>query len=102
MDQCAKYRHWCDYARASRLGLIVTFLTESLGLLVSLFRFVTPFHNDAVTDGTFASVDLMTWTVVERGTYLIAACLLPLRPLMEHRFQSQRSPSSRPEVPLQT
>jgi len=40
------------------------------------------FKGNAVADGTWASVSLMTWTIVEPDVYLIAACLPTYRPLL--------------------
>ncbi|KAM0794239.1 hypothetical protein BDR22DRAFT_776243, partial [Usnea florida] len=69
--------------RRQKIGLTVTFLTGSVGLIASIFRFMAFFQNNAITDGTFASVDLMSWTIIEPGIYLVAACLPPLRPLID-------------------
>ena len=64
---------------------ILTLLsTEHSGLVTSIIRFASFFTTDAVTDGTWASVNLMTWTVLEPGVYLIAACLLTYRPLFAY------------------
>ena len=71
------------------------------GLIGSCVRMSTFFHHDAFTDNTCklmgiserdiltkpysslgASVDLMGWSVIEPGMYLIAACLLTLRPVL--------------------
>jgi hypothetical protein len=41
------------------------------------------FFTDAMMDPTFASPNLMIWTIIEPGMYLIAACLLRLRPLLQ-------------------
>lgn len=41
------------------------------------------FGDDAVSDGTYASANLMIMTCVEPGIYLIAACLVTLRPLLQ-------------------
>ena len=77
--------------RNQKIGLTVTFLTGSVGLIASIFRFTKFFRNDAITDGTFSSVELMSWTIVEPGVYLIAASLPTLRPLVQRVFQSTRS-----------
>lgn len=69
--------------RNQKIGLTLTFLTGSVGLIASIFRFTTFFRNDAITDGTFSSVELMSWTIIEPGIYLMAACLPPLRPLAQ-------------------
>ena len=59
-------------------------LTQSTrsGLATSILRFTSFFHGSAVEDGTWGSVDLMTWTIIEPDVYLIAACLPTYRPLL--------------------
>jgi hypothetical protein len=42
------------------------------------------------TDGTYVSADLVIWSVVESGMYLIAACLPTLRPLVLKFFNKAR------------
>ncbi|KAL9595419.1 MAG: hypothetical protein Q9219_006462 [cf. Caloplaca sp. 3 TL-2023] len=54
------------------------------GLVSSIVRFTIFYGNEAFVDGTWASVNLMTWTLIEPGVYLIAACLPNLRPLWFH------------------
>ena len=76
--------------RNQKIGLRLTFLTGCLGLIASIFRFTTFFQNNAISDGTFASVDLMSWTIIEPGIYLVASCLPPLRPLI-HRIAKATS-----------
>lgn len=73
--------------RNQKIGLTLTFLTGSVGLIASIFRFTTFFRNDAITDGTFSSVELMSWTIIEPGIYLMAACLPSLRPLAQRIFK---------------
>lgn len=58
-------------------------LYESSGLVTSIIRFVMFFRNNAVADGTWTAVDLETWTQIEPGVYLISACLMTYRPLLE-------------------
>lgn len=76
--------------RTQKIGLTLTFLTGSVGLIASAFRFATFFQNNAITDGTFSSVELMSWTIIEPGIYLMAACLPPLRPLVQRIFKDTR------------
>ena len=57
---------------------------ELRGLATSIIRFVSFFKGSAVVDGTWASVNLMTWTLIEPGVYLIAACLPTYRPVLAH------------------
>lgn len=52
--------------------------------------FTNIFQKNAIIDGTFASVDLMSWTIIEPGIYLVVACLPPLRPLI-HRIAKAAS-----------
>ena len=66
-------------------SIVLTLLsTQHSGLVTSIIRFTSFFTTDAVTDGTWASVNLMTWTVLEPGVYLIAACLPTYRPLLAY------------------
>jgi hypothetical protein len=44
------------------------------------------FTVDLFADITFNSVTIMIWTMVEPGTYLIAACMPSLRPLKQKLF----------------
>lgn len=74
-----------------KIGLTVVVLTGSVGLIASIFRFTSFFRNDTITDGTFSSAELISWTIVEPGVYLIAACLPTLRPLIQRVLQSTRS-----------
>ena len=75
--------------RNQKIGLTVTFLTGSIGLIASIFRFTTFFRNNAISDGTFASVELMSWTIIEPGIYLMAACLPTLRPIFQRLFKDR-------------
>ena len=45
-------------------------------------RFAIFFQQDALADATWKTAYLSVWTVTEPGTYLIAACLPVLRPLV--------------------
>lgn len=65
-----------------RLGLTVTFLAGSVGLITSILRCVAFFTIDPLKDGTWASVTFLMWSNIEPGCYLIAACLLCFRPLI--------------------
>ncbi|KAF2148153.1 hypothetical protein K461DRAFT_233625 [Myriangium duriaei CBS 260.36] len=65
-----------------KLGLTVTFLAGSIGLIASIVRTVAFFRHDPLEDGTWASVVFLTWAVIESGCYLIASCSLCFRPLL--------------------
>ena len=51
------------------------------GTAFSILRFASFFRGSAVADGTWDSVDLIYWTIIEPGVYLIAACLPTFRPV---------------------
>ena len=53
------------------------------GLVTSIIRFATFFQKNSFVDGTWSAVDLIIWTQVETGVYLISACLMTYRPLLE-------------------
>ncbi|KAL9122552.1 MAG: hypothetical protein Q9187_000895 [Circinaria calcarea] len=66
-----------------KIGLTITFAVGSLGLITSIVRFTTFFHKNSFVDGTWSAVDLIIWTQIEAGIYLISACLPTYRPLLE-------------------
>lgn len=68
---------------------------ENSGLVASILRFVTFANNNSFVDATYAAVELCIWTIAEPGTYLISACLLTYRPLLDkfHLSGSSRNAS---------
>ena len=69
--------------RIQKVGLGVVFLAGSIGLIASCVRFAEFFVTDALSDPTWNSVVLLTWTMIEPAIYLVAACLLTYRPLLK-------------------
>ncbi|KAL8863087.1 MAG: hypothetical protein Q9178_000461 [Gyalolechia marmorata] len=67
-----------------KIGLTITFLTGSIGMVTAILRFVVFFRTDFLFDLTWYAVELSIWTTAETGLYLIAACLPSLRPLFKH------------------
>ncbi|KJZ72765.1 hypothetical protein HIM_07840 [Hirsutella minnesotensis 3608] len=65
-----------------RVSLIITFLFGSVGTVTSVMRFVAFYNRSSFVDATYSAVGLIIWTVCEPGAYLIAACLLMYRPLL--------------------
>jgi hypothetical protein len=63
-----------------KIGLLFTFLLGSMWVLQKLLRFVAFFT--PLVDGTWTAVPLLCWGIVEPSIYLLAACLLCLRPLL--------------------
>ncbi|GAM88122.1 hypothetical protein ANO11243_061530 [Dothideomycetidae sp. 11243] len=65
-----------------KVGLTFTFLTGSLGLVAATLRTYAFFRHNALNDATWGGAILYVWIVIEPGCYLIAACLICLRPLL--------------------
>ena len=53
------------------------------GLGASLGRFIVGLNTNALPDLTWVAPELTIWIQVEPGCYLISACLLTLRPLLD-------------------
>ncbi|KAN0077868.1 hypothetical protein V8E54_006172, partial [Elaphomyces granulatus] len=63
-----------------KIALCFIFLTASVGMFASIYRFSLVLTTDLSTDRTWAPIG---WSIVESGMYLIAACLPLLRPVVE-------------------
>ncbi|KAI9790608.1 MAG: hypothetical protein M1816_004940 [Peltula sp. TS41687] len=66
--------------RNQKIGLTLTFLAGSFGIITSILRFVTFFRTDLVSDPTYL-VNGIIWTCVEPSFYFVAATLPFLQPL---------------------
>ncbi|KAH7095038.1 integral membrane protein [Paraphoma chrysanthemicola] len=70
---------------ARRVGLLLIFLTGSLGIIASIIRTVvfarTLAEAGPLVDSTFNHVSLVNWTILEPGIYLLSACALSFKPL---------------------
>ncbi|KAF2177422.1 hypothetical protein K469DRAFT_603375 [Zopfia rhizophila CBS 207.26] len=64
-----------------RIGLLLIFLTGSVGIVASIIRTVVFSNIDALDDITFTNTQLVNWTIIEPGFYLLAACALSFKPL---------------------
>lgn len=62
-------------------------LTGGSGIFTAIFRLREFIVLGPFKDLTWYSIDTYTWTVVETGVYLIAACLPSLRSLLKHLFK---------------
>lgn len=62
---------------------LYTDLVHDSGLITSIVRFAAFFKNNSFIDGTWAAVDLIIWTQIKTGFYLISACLPTYRPLLD-------------------
>ncbi|KAK4035086.1 hypothetical protein C8A01DRAFT_48650 [Parachaetomium inaequale] len=66
-----------------KVALTGTFLVGSMGLVASILRFQSFANNNSFIDLTHTAVELLVWTLLEPGIYLISACLLMSRPLLD-------------------
>ncbi|KAN0068104.1 hypothetical protein V8E54_013674 [Elaphomyces granulatus] len=66
-----------------KIALCFIFLTGSVGMLASIYRFLLFISVDGFDDRTWATVPLLAWSVVECSMYLAAACLPLLRPVVD-------------------
>ncbi|TVY84800.1 hypothetical protein LSUE1_G000829 [Lachnellula suecica] len=73
-------------SKSQKVGLIITFLTFSIGLITAILRFVNFFKTNVFLDPTWYVIGVMVWTTAEPGCYLIAACLPSFRPLFGTLF----------------
>ncbi|KAE8323483.1 hypothetical protein BDV39DRAFT_217727 [Aspergillus sergii] len=65
-----------------KLALTGVFLLGGLGTVASILRMTIFFQENALTDPTWASVNLGIWTVLEAGIIIISACLPSIWPLI--------------------
>ncbi|KAM3065379.1 hypothetical protein ACMFMG_011497 [Clarireedia jacksonii] len=66
-----------------KVGLTFEFLIGGFGLITSILRFSIFIKINDTEDRTFIAPQLLVWTLLEPGCYLICACLLMCRPLLE-------------------
>ncbi|KAF2466687.1 uncharacterized protein BDR25DRAFT_163487, partial [Lindgomyces ingoldianus] len=64
-----------------KIGLLLIFLTGSVGIIASIIRTVVFATTDPLVDVTFTHTELVNWTIIEPGMYLLAACALSFKPL---------------------
>lgn len=57
--------------------------SSNSGLIFSALRFWITYSINNSDDQTYVSAQLLVWSELEAGCYLISACLLILRPLIE-------------------
>ncbi|KAF2105450.1 hypothetical protein BDV96DRAFT_638820 [Lophiotrema nucula] len=73
-----------------KIGLAVTFITGSIGLVTAIIWFVFFCTIDFATDPTWTASKLISITIANTGLYFIAGCLLAMRPLL--RWTLERVP----------
>ncbi|ORY12762.1 hypothetical protein BCR34DRAFT_482258 [Clohesyomyces aquaticus] len=64
-----------------RIGLLAIFLTGSIGIIASIIRTVVLSGIDPRADVTFSHTEIVNWSIIEPGMYLLAACALSFKPL---------------------
>ncbi|EAW07822.1 uncharacterized protein ACLA_025390 [Aspergillus clavatus NRRL 1] len=64
-----------------KVGLLITFLLGSVGLIAGLIALFAVSTTNAVSDNTWSAALLLIWTMVELGMYLVASCLISYQPL---------------------
>ncbi|KAK8860023.1 integral membrane protein [Apiospora arundinis] len=67
--------------KRQKVALSAVFLLGSIGIIASVIRLTVTSRVSVLTDGTWDSADIATWSLVESGCYLIASCLPVLRPM---------------------
>ncbi|KAF2260983.1 hypothetical protein CC78DRAFT_417648, partial [Lojkania enalia] len=65
-----------------RIGLLLIFLTGSVGIIASIVRVIVFSKTDPLFDITYTHTELVHWTIIEPGMYLLAACSLSFKPLL--------------------
>ncbi|PSR78342.1 hypothetical protein BD289DRAFT_344144, partial [Coniella lustricola] len=65
-----------------RLALLGIFIVASFGIVASIVRTSVFFSTSAFGDRTWASIDLVGWSIIETGVYIITCCLPHLKPLV--------------------
>ncbi|MCJ1377285.1 hypothetical protein MMC17_000377 [Xylographa soralifera] len=68
---------------ARKVGIAAVFLSGSVGIVAACLWTNSFFGGQhlSLKDPTYADISLISWTIVESGMYLAAACLVGLRPL---------------------
>ncbi|KAF2007735.1 hypothetical protein P154DRAFT_452904, partial [Amniculicola lignicola CBS 123094] len=64
-----------------KIGLLLIFFTGSVGIVASIIRVVVFSSTDPIVDVTWTHVELVNWTIIEPGMYLLAACAMSYKPL---------------------
>ncbi|TVY27489.1 putative membrane protein [Lachnellula hyalina] len=70
--------------RGQKVGVTITVLTGSFGIITAIVRFVIFLTVPLAKDLSYYGARVTIWTTVEPGVYLIAACLPSLRPLLNY------------------
>ncbi|KAI1108349.1 hypothetical protein F5Y14DRAFT_92894 [Nemania sp. NC0429] len=69
-------------SKIRKLGIFITFLAGSLGIITAIIRFVGFFSTDFAQDFTYFGIKMFIYTIVEPCAYFICSCLPGMRPLL--------------------
>ncbi|CAG8959621.1 hypothetical protein HYFRA_00001524 [Hymenoscyphus fraxineus] len=86
--------------RNQKIGLTITFLTGSMGIVTAVIRLVVFQRLSADYDFYWSSTDTVMWTIIEPGIYLIAATLPSLRTLFNPYIKRLRASTLRKRFSL--
>ncbi|PYI04434.1 hypothetical protein BO78DRAFT_295877, partial [Aspergillus sclerotiicarbonarius CBS 121057] len=70
-----------------KVGLFITCLMGSCGLVASIISLWEFFTTNAIADKTWSGGLLVIWAAVEIGMYLIAACMISFQPLAKYLWR---------------
>ncbi|PSN61253.1 hypothetical protein BS50DRAFT_625508 [Corynespora cassiicola Philippines] len=68
----------------TKIGLTVTLLTASIGIVSSFLKFNGFYKANIFDDPSWKCTPLMSYALAEPGTYFIAACLPSFRPIIRY------------------
>lgn len=71
---------------STRVGVGLTFVVSTLGIVTAVLRFVVFLRTDLFQDVTYYSVVTTNWSIIEPGVHLMGATVPTLRPLIRLVF----------------
>lgn len=80
-----------------KIGVGLTFVVSTLGIVTAVLRFVVFLHTDVFSDITYYSVATTNWTIIEPGVHLMGATVPTLRPLIRRLFSQMPRTLSTPK-----
>ncbi|KAF9738705.1 hypothetical protein PMIN03_005809 [Paraphaeosphaeria minitans] len=87
--------------RWERLGVGLTFIVSTLGIVTAVLRFVVFLRTDLLQDVTYHSVITTNWSIIEPGVHLMGATVPTLRPMIRRIFRQMPRRTSTPKSATQ-
>ncbi|KAF2441761.1 hypothetical protein P171DRAFT_365386 [Karstenula rhodostoma CBS 690.94] len=87
--------------RWARLGVGLTFIVSTLGIVTAVMRFVIFLRTDLFEDVTYHSVTATNWSIIEPGVHLMGATVPTLRPMIRRFFSQMPRAISTPKSATQ-